>query len=256
MMRVVRIQTGEPVAEYELYYWPMLQGRGEFVRLVLEDAGVAYRDVARAPKQDGGGVEPVMRFYRGEVEGHPAYAPPIVKLGDLVLAQMPNLCMWLGDRHGLAPTGEGVMYHANQVQLTIADVVSEVHETHHPLGSMLRYEDQVEPAKTRARLFCEQRLGKWLAYFERVLRHNGGQVLVGDDVSYVDLSMFQLLSGLEYAYPNAFDRVRESIPGLLALRAGVAIRPRMAGYLASDRRVPFNEHGIFRCYPELDLPSA
>lgn len=252
-MRAVRIQTGHPVAEYELYYWPMLQGRGEFVRLVMEEAGVAYRDVARLSEQDGGGLESIMAFYRGDAGGHPAYAPPILKMGDLVLAQMPNLCMWLGERHGLAPAGEGVMYHANQVQLTIADVVAEVHETHHPLGSMLRYEDQIEPAKRRARLFCEQRLGKWLSYFERALAHNGGKVLSGDDVSFVDLSMFQLLSGLEYAYPNAFDRVRDDIPGLLALRAAVAVRPKIKAYLASERRLPFNEHGIFRHYPELDL---
>ena len=40
---------------YELHYWPRIQGRGEFVRLALEQAGAEYVDVARGPKSSGGG---------------------------------------------------------------------------------------------------------------------------------------------------------------------------------------------------------
>lgn len=237
---------------YELYYWPNLPGRGEFVRLILEDAAVPYVDVARLPKDEGGGVEAVLRYNRGEAEGHPALAPPILKAGALVLAQMPNICLYLGRRHGLAPRDDAGLYHANQLQLTLADLIAEAHDTHHPLGVALYYEDQRDAAKVRAAAFVKERMPKFLRYFERVLRANGGERLVGEAVSYVDLSMFQVLAGLEYAFPQAFARVRAEIPGLLALAEQVKARPSLAAYLASPRRMAFNQHGIFRRYPELD----
>lgn len=238
---------------YELYYWPPLPGRGEFVRLILEDAGVPYLDVGRLPEEEGGGVEAILRVYRGEGEGHPAFAPPVLKAGELVLAQMPNICLYLARRHGLAPEGETGWLLANQLQLTLADLVNEVHDTHHPLGVSLYYEDQKPAAKQRSKLFLEQRLPRFLRYFARVLEHNGGEVLVGDRVSYVDLSLFFVLRGLEYAFPRAFARQSAEVPQLLALRDRVAARPGIAAYLASPRCLPFNEDGIFRHYPELDL---
>ena len=238
---------------YELYYWPPLQGRGEFIRLILEDAGAPYVDVGRLPAEQGGGIDPIMAIYKGgEHDGHPVFAPPVLKVGDLVLAQMPNICLYLGRRLGLAPRDEPGWLHANQLQLTIADLVDEVHDTHHPLGASLYYEDQKEAALTRSRLFVEQRLPRFLSYFAVVLARNGGQVLVGDAVSYVDLALFQVLSGLEYAFPGAFWRQARQAPELIGLRDQVAARPRIAAYLASARRIPFNEDGIFRRYPELD----
>lgn len=238
---------------YQLYYWPMLPGRGEFVRLVFEEAGVPYTDVARLPEEQGGGIQALMPFIRGERPGQPAYAPPILVHKDLVLAQTAVICAYVGERHGLSPDHPGQRMQALQLQLTVADVVDEAHDTHHPVSVTLYYEDQKEAAREASKQFLDQRLPRFLPYFERVLERNGGTWLIGDSLSYADLSLFQLLEGLAYAFPRGFAKVTESTPGLLALRARVANRPRIAEYLACDRRLAFNEDGVFRHYPELDL---
>lgn len=238
---------------YELYYWPMLQGRGEFVRLVLEEAGAPYVDVARLPESEGGGMKPLLAFYEGDAAGHPTFAPPILKVGDLVLAQTANICFYLGRRLGLAPPNEDEQFLANQLQLTIADLVAETHDTHHPIAVGKVYEEQKEAALEKTRYFLDERLPRFLSYFERVLEKNGGDHLIGSTLSYVDLSMFQVLAGLEYAFPSAYARETEETPCLVELRAAVSARPKIAAYLGSDRRIPFNEDGIFRRYPELDL---
>ena len=237
---------------YELYYWPDIPGRGEFVRLVLEEAAAPYVDVARRPKEQGGGIESVLAFYAGRHPGHPVFAPPVLKQGDLVLAQTAAICHFLGRRHGLAPPDEAGEIHALELQLTIADLVDEVHDTHHPVSAALYYEDQKPAAKQRAAHFVAERLPRFLGYFERALLHSGGDVLVGEGLSHADLSLFQALEGLAYAFPRAFARASESTPGILALRERVRVRPRIAAYLASERRMPFNQEGIFRHYPELD----
>ena len=239
---------------YELYYWPTIPGRGEFVRLVLEEAGALYVDVGRRPRNEGGGSEAVVAFYAGKTAGHPVFAPPVLKFGELVLAQTAAICHFLGRRHGLSPHDEAGAAHALELQLTIADLVDEVHDTHHPISASLHYEDQKPAAKRRAANFVSERLPRFLDYFERVLRHNGGEVLVGASVSHADLSLFQALEGLAYAFPRAFARASETTPGVLALRERVRGRPRIAAYLASERRLPFNQAGIFRRYPELDAP--
>jgi glutathione S-transferase len=237
---------------YELYYWPEIPGRGEFVRLVLEEAAVAWVDVGRRSREEGGGVEAVLAFYAGKHAGHPVFAPPVLKQGELVLAQTAAICHFLGRRHGLAPGDEVGELHALELQLTIADLVDEVHDTHHPISAALYYEDQKPAAKKRAAHFVGERLPRFLGYFERVLQHNGGEVLVGEAISHADLSLFQALEGLAYAFPRAFARASEETPGLLGLRERVRARPRIAAYLASERRLPFNQEGIFRRYPELD----
>lgn len=239
---------------YELFYWPGLPGRGEFVRLVLEDAGAPYVDVARLPTEQGGGVAAILRLLRGEHDGLLPLAPPILRAGGLTLAQVANILQFLAPRVGLAPADEAGRLAANQLQLTIADLVSEVHDTHHPISTGRYYEDQKEAARERSAAFLEQRLGRFLGYFEGVLHRNGdGSQLVGGAISYVDLSLFQVLEGLEYAFPRAFITASAAIPGLLALRERVRQRPRLAAYLGSTRRLAFNESGIFRRYPELDL---
>jgi glutathione S-transferase len=237
---------------YELYYWPNIPGRGEFVRLVLEEAGVPYVDVGRRPRNEGGGVEAVVAYWAGKSPGHPVFAPPVLKHGELVLAQTAAICHFLGRRHGLAPRDEAGEAHALELQLTIADLVDEVHDTHHPLSAALYYEDQKPEAKRRAAHFVKERLPRYLGYFERVLERNGGGVLAGTALSHADLSLFQVLEGLAYAFPRAFARASEATPGVLALRERVRARPRIADYLASERRMAFNQEGIFRRYPELD----
>ena len=239
-------------APYRLYYWPNIPGRGEFVRLLLEEADAPYVDVGRRPRAEGGGVEAVAAFWAGKSEGHPIFAPPVLADGDFVLAQTAAICHWLGRRHGLAPDDEAGAAHALELQLTIADLVDEVHDTHHPISASLYYEDQKPEAKRRAAHFVEERLPRFLGYFERVLRRHGCDWLVGTRISHADLSLFQALEGLDHAFPRAFARASQAAPGLLALRERVRTRPRIAAYLSSERRMPFNQEGIFRRYPELD----
>jgi glutathione S-transferase len=240
-------RTGEP---YELYYWPEIQGRGEFVRLALEEAGANYVDVARLPKERGGGVQAIMAVLSGA--GEPAFAPPVLKIDGRFVAQTPLILQVLGPRLGLVPETEADRNMAHQLQLTVSDFVFEVHETHHPIGASQYYEDQKPEALKRSKVFTGERIPKYLGYFERVLAKNGGGGMVGPELSYVDLSMFQIMTGLEYAFPNALAAVAPKIPRLHALAEKVATRPRLAAYLSSPRRLPFNQHGLFRKYPELD----
>lgn len=237
---------------YELYYWPTIQGRGEFVRLALEEAGVAYEDVGR--RGDGADFAAVAAVLERTDVAHVPFAPPVLKADDRLIAQTANILLFLGARHGLAPADEAGRLWTHQLQLTIADWVVEIHDTHHPLGPSLYYEEQKPEAVRRARAFREHRLGKFMGYFERVLAANavGADFLVGDGVTCADLSLFQVVAGLRYALPNAMARIEAEHPRVTALHARIAERPRIAAYLASPRRIPFNEDGIFRHYPELD----
>jgi len=239
---------------YELYYWPDIQGRGEFVRLALEEAGADYVDVARLPARRGMGMPALLRMLESPADPHPPFAPPFLKAGDLVIGQTANVLLYLGPRLHLAPRAESGRLWAHQLQLTIADFVSEIHDTHHPIAGSLYYEDQKPEAKRRAADFTRVRLPKFLAYFEGVLERNprrGGH-LAGGRLSYADLSMFQVVAGLRYAFPRAMARVMPDCPRLADLHDRVAARPRIAAYLASKRRVPFSEADVFRHYPELD----
>jgi glutathione S-transferase len=236
---------------YKLYYWPGIPGRGEFVRLALEEAGAPYVDVARLPKSRGGGVAALIKAL-GSASPLEPFAPPFLKSGKLVIGQTANILLYLGPRHGLVPRDEASRLRANQIQLTIGDVVVEAHDAHHPIGGSLYYEDQLPEAKRRAPVFVGERIPKYLGWFERVLTNGGGKYFVGRAVSYADLSMFQMLSGLDYAFPNAMARMKTRIPRLRDLALRVSERPRIAAYLTSPRRAPFNEHGIFRHYPALD----
>lgn len=236
---------------YELYYWPEIQGRGEFIRLALEDAGADYVDVARLPKR---GMTAMMRFLENPSVEHAPFAPPFLKTGNIVIAQTANILLFLGPRLGLVPKNEASRLWAHQLQLTIADWVGEVHDTHHPISGGLYYEDQKREAKRRAADFRTERLPKFLGYFEKVLKHNpkGSEYLLGKAVSYVDLSLFQMVAGLRYAFPRAMAKLEREHPRVVALHDRISARPRLATYLSSPRRLPFNQQGIFRHYPELD----
>lgn len=233
---------------YELYYWSEIQGRGEYVRLALEEAGADYVDVARA----GGGEEKMMRMMQSPQVQTPPFAPPFLKAGRLVVGQTANILLYLGGRHALAPKSEAGRLWVHQLQLTLADFVVEIHDVHHPLGAAFYYEDQKPEAKRRAENFRDERLPKFLGYFERVLKQSGASYLTGRRCSYADLSLFQVVAGLRYAFPNAMKAAEKKHRRVVALHDAVAARPRIAAYLASGRRIPFNEMGIFRHYPELD----
>ncbi len=234
---------------YELYYWPSIQGRGEFARLALEEAGADYIDVARTPQR---GVPALTRFLEGKSDGRLPFAPPFLKAGKLVIAQTANILLWLAPRHDLVPKSQAVRLWAHQLQLTIADWLVEVHDAHHPIGGAFYYEDQKPESKRRAAHFTAERLPKFLGYFERVLAREKGGWLLGRAFSYADLSLFQMIAGLRYAFPRAMERLEPKCLRSVALHERVAARSRIAAYLASKRRVAFNQHGIFRHYPELD----
>jgi glutathione S-transferase len=241
---------------YELFYWPEIQGRGEFVRLALEEAAAPYVDVARE-KGKGHGVAAMTKLMRSHSEAQLPFAPPILRDGDVLVSHVANILMYLGPKLGLAPRDEKWRPFANGLQLTITDVVAEAHDAHHPISTDLYYEDQKDAAKARASAFLSERMPKYLGYFERVLAQNptGPAHSVGDALTYVDLSLFQLREGLRYAFPRATADLDEQYPHLTALASRVRARPNIAAYLASHRRVPFNESGVFRHYPELDQDS-
>jgi len=226
---------------YRLYYWPRIQGRGEFVRLALEYAGARYVDVLRTP---GGNFRHERKW--------PPFAPPYLVAGKRVIAQTANILLFLGPRLRLAPRGEAGRLWAHQLQLTLADWLAEIHDTHHPIGSSLYYERQKAEAKRRSSDFLARRLPMFLGYFEAVLAASGGPYLLGRRLTYPDLSLFQMVTGLHYAFPHAMSRTGPRYPRVAALHARVATDPRLVPYLGSKRRVPFNRQGIFRVYPELD----
>jgi len=239
--------------KYQLYYWPGIQGRGEFVRLALEEAGADYVDVARGEGK-GMGMNSMLAAMADEKNPTPPFAPPFLKAGKLTIAQTANILMYLGRKHGLAPANESGRLFANQLQLTVTDFVKEVHDTHHPLATGLYYEDQKPEARRYTEHFLKERLPKYMGYFERVLSQSKGKkFLLGGKLSYPDLSIFQLVEGLRYAFPEASRRAERRYPLIVALHDRVAERPRIKKYRASKRCIAFNESGIFRRYPELDL---
>lgn len=236
---------------YELYYQPSIQGRGEFVRLALEDAGADYIDVARDPNFGRPGI---VKFLEDPSLEHPPYAPPFLKAGKLLISQTANILQYIAPRLGLVAKSEASRLWAHQLQLTIADWLYETGQTHHPIANVLYYEQQAEEAKKRAAHFTSLRIPKFLGYFERILAQSakGGDFICGTKAIYVDLSLFQMIAGLRYAFPKTMARLEPQHPRLAILHDRVAARPRIADYFSSARRLPFNEQGIFRHYPELE----
>jgi len=239
---------------YELYYWDGLQGRGEYVRLALEDAGADYVDVARTD----GGTDKMMDFMHGRHGSEMPFAPPFLKDGDIIVSHVANILHYLGPKLGLVPEDEQGRIFAHGLQLTIADFVMEVHDTHHPISTMDYYEDQRQEAKARSRAFLKHRVPKFVGYFERIIKANPANNghAVGDALTYVDLSLFQIAEGLAYAFPRAMKDFDKDYPNVARLRDVVRKRPKITAYLASKRRLAFNESGIFRHYPELDQDPA
>lgn len=239
---------------YELYYWDGLQGRGEFVRLALEQAGADYVDVARTD----GGMDKMFAFIEGRQGNQMPFAPPFLKDGEIIVSHVANILHYLGPKLGLVPEGEQARIFAHGLQLTIADFVMEVHDTHHPISTADYYEDQKEEAKARTKAFLQHRVPKFMGYFNRIIAANpaGGGHAIGDRLSYVDLSLFQVAEGLAYAFPRAMARFDTDYPDVAKLRDKVRTQPNIRSYLESDRRLAFNESGIFRHYPELDQDPA
>lgn len=233
---------------YELFYWPQIPGRGEFVRLALEYAGADYVDVARQDEKA------VMSLIASKDAARPPFAPPYLRDGDLVVGQTAAILLYLGPKLGLTPADAADALWTHQIQLTIADLVGEAHDSHHPVGLGDYYEDQKPEARRRAKEFRRKRIPKFFNWLETILERNpaGPAWLVGDGLTYADLSAFQAVTGLLYAFPKAASETLEGMPKLAALAVRVSEQPTVKAYLASERRLPFNEQGIFRHYPELD----
>lgn len=239
---------------YELFYWPSIQGRGEFIRLALEAGCADYVDVARASGR-GLGVAAMLALMEADSLERPPFAPPFLRAGKLVIAQTANILLYLGPRLNLVPRAEASRLWAHQLQLTVEDFVVDVHQTHHPIASSLYYRQQKPEARRRAKYFTKERAPELMGYFERVVQRNsaGSGYMIGRSLSYIDLSMFQIIAGMRYAFPKTMPRLEAKLPGLVALHEKLAQRPAIAAYLASERRIPFNEDGIFRHYPELEM---
>lgn len=198
--------------KYVLYYWPGIQGRGEFVRLALEEAGAEYVDIALVPEKEGGGASAIVRYLQDPGVKRPPFAPPFLAAGRQVIGQTANILMYLGERHGLAPRDAVGRAWVNQLQLTLTDFVSEIHDTHHPLGPTLYFEEQKPQAKRRTKEF---------------------------------------LAGLQYAFPSATRTALRKRPRLARLHDAAFARPRIRRYVASGRRLAFNNDDVFRRYSEL-----
>ena len=230
---------------YRLWYWPSIPGRGEFVRLPLEAAGIAYEDCAREQGVSAMIADMGSRKRRGP------FAPPYLVLpDDRAIAQTSNILLYLGDTHGIAPEDAADRLWVHQVQLTVADMIAEVHQAHHPVGVGAYYEQQKSEAARFATEFRAQRMPKYLGWFEKALGES--EWIGGDSWSYADCSLFQLIEGLRYMFPDRMMALEPRIPALVALHDRVAELPGIAAYGESKRRTPFNEDGIFRHYPELD----
>lgn len=239
---------------YELYYHAPLQGRGEFVRLALEEAGAEYNDIGRMPAEQGGGQQAVLAMLDRDDDATPPFAPPILKDGAFVISHTANILMYLGGRLALAPSDEQARHWVHSLQLTMIDFAKDVHDTHHPISNALFYEEQKEAAALATAKFLELRVPKYFGYFEKVIARNsaGSGWLSGKDLTYIDLSLFQLVEGMTYAWPKAWGAVANKYPGVMQVHARVADRPNIKSYCASARRLAFNTHGVFRYYPELD----
>ena len=241
--------------KYELYYWPGIQGRGEYVRLALEFAGAKYVDIALVPEKKGGGVAALERYIQGGDVERPPFAPPFLKAGKLLIGQTTNILEFLGQRLKLAPRDVAGRHWVNQLQLTVADLIVEAHDVHHPIGGGLYYEEQKGPSKRRAKEFLGNRVPKFLGYFERVISRNpeGGIGMVGARITYADLSLAQVIAGLRFAFPNAMRKATPQYPRAAQLHDYVFSRPRIRRYVASRRRLDFNNDDLFRHYRELDV---
>jgi len=245
--------------EYVLYYWPGIPGRGEYVRLVFEYAGVPYRN-----ESDPGNI--VSTIYKTSTASHPpAFAPPVLKLpSGRFIAQTGAILIHLAPKFGLYGTkigeeGEEERSAINQLVMTVTDLTAECHDTHHPIAVEDYYDNQKEAAIARAKNMRVNRLPKFLGHFQHVLesnpeaKENGGTYLIGSTTTIADLAVFHLLDAVSFAFPKRIAALKATgnYKNLFALRERIANEKNIKEYLASDRRLPFGE-GVFRYYPELD----
>tara|TARA_A100001391_G_scaffold7621_5_gene4898 strand:+ start:10017 stop:10736 length:720 start_codon:yes stop_codon:yes gene_type:complete len=235
---------------YQLFYWPSIPGRGEFVRLFMEAAELEYEDVARTDGADA--LVEDLHARGGEEGGIRPFAPPYLVDDDVVIGQTALILLYLSDKEGLGSGDLATDLKLMQVQMDIADLVEEIHGSHHPIAPSLYYADQMDAAFEKAADLRATRIPKYLIHFDNALAANGGPFMLGDQWSHVDTSLFQLMEGLDYAFPNYMAQMQGTWANLEALQTAVPDIEGLAPYLASERRMEFNEDGLFRHYEELD----
>ena len=231
---------------YQLWYWPSIPGRGEFVRLFMEAGELEYTDMAREQSADALVEDMHAR------EGIQPFAPPYLVDEDVTIGQTALILLYLSDKEGLGSGDLATDLKLMQLQMDIADLVEEVHSTHHPVASSQYYADQMDAAYDKAEDFRANRIPKYLIHFDNALAASGGPFVLGEQWSHVDTSLFQVMEGLDYAFPRYMAEMQGSWPHLEALQAAVPEIEGVAAYLASENRMEFNEDGIFRHYEELD----
>ena len=106
---------------YQLYYWPHIQGRGEVIRLALEEAGVDYTDVAREQNSEEESRNVILNVLQDKTLSRVPFAPPFLVDGGIMIAQAANILLYLSDKIGLAPLDEPGRIFAHQIQLTVTD---------------------------------------------------------------------------------------------------------------------------------------
>ncbi|SMY24333.1 unnamed protein product [Zymoseptoria tritici ST99CH_1A5] len=249
--------------KYEILYHPGIPGRGEFIRLAFEVTGTPYTDIANSQKDGYATVQKTcMNTTSTASEGSnpPMFAPPALRIpgagknGEaLVIAQTSNILLYLSEKLSLLPEGdENGKYFVNQLVLTALDLNNEIHDTHHPIGPSLYYEDQKDASLLKAKDVRENRIPKFLSYFERVLKGNGdGKYLVGERVTTADVTVWQVLDGLQFAFPKEMAVRRKEFEALFKWYEGFKEEKGLKAYLGSERRLPYSQ-GVFRYYPELD----
>jgi glutathione S-transferase len=228
----------------QLWYWPDIPGRGEFIRLALEAAEVDYADMAREK-----GAKAMLDDMASR-SGIAPLAPPYIVDGDLCIGQTAHILAVLADRHGFGAGDLPTDLQLIQLQLDVSDMVSEVHAVHHPISGALYYRDQMDAAYEAAQHFRGTRIPRYLDHFERALAEQGGPFVLGEQWTHVDTSLFQLLEGLDYMFPNRMAEL--DYPRLALCREAVMEIEGIDAYLGSERRLAFSEDGLFRHYPELD----
>ena len=212
------------------------------MRLALEEAGADYVDVARRGRQTRR-APAMMKLLESNPAGAAALCAAVPEAGKDISRRRRSFCSISAPRLSLAPRDEAGRLWAHQLQLTVTDLVVHIHDTHHPVSGWLYYEEQRPAAKRRTADFWRYRAPKFLGYFERVLQRNGGKYMVGRRLTYVDLSLFQIVEGLRYAFPKRMKRFEKKVPLLIALHDRVAKRPRIAAYLVLETAHPVQPMG-------------
>lgn len=220
---------------WKLYYWDMCPGRGEYVRIVFEEAGVQFLE-------DRDNI--LEKVIKGGMEGFPAFAPPVITRGDFKLSQTPVICEYLGKHFNLYPASDTDVWHARQINLTIHDFQADGRNVFHAKQFTASYFGQEAETQGHIDWFRKERLPRWLLYFEKLLQanDNGRSFVIGDKLTYVDLGLLQVLRNAANQFSDEW--IKMDIPLIKAFKQRMEARPNLAAYFKSDRCQPFEGNSM------------